>query len=113
MRFLLYILLGIASLRPAYSVVSTNNVQVVELTSAEPVKRKSFWHRLKEKAQRYWQTLSEKLRTAADDLVRLLIIALIIALAVSIVVWFLPWPLDVLIATLALVILLIFLLRYI
>lgn len=98
---------------PAYSAAGARTAQSIEVIVAEPNKQKSFWHRLKEKAQRYWQALLKKLHTPTDDLIRILIIALIVALAISIVVWFLPWPLDVLLATVALIVLLIFLLRYI
>lgn len=121
-------LLGMMSLRylflcglfllPLYAAATTSSVippteaQVEWVASKQKTVKKGFWHRLKAKAEAAWQSLKERLRTAVDDLVRLLIIAIIVALIISIVVWLLPWPLDVLIMVIALVVLLIFLLRY-
>lgn len=114
MKYLLYFLVGITALSPAFAAVTTpSTIQQIEAPAVEPVRRKAFWHRLKEKALLRWQALKEKLRTMADDLVRLLIIALIVILIVSILAWLLPWPFDVLIVVVALIVLLIYLLRYI
>jgi Flp pilus assembly protein TadB len=92
--------------------IPLTEAQVERVASKQKTVKKGFWHRLKAKAEAAWQSLKERLRTATDDLVRLLIIAIIVALIISIVVWLLPWPLDVLIMVIALVVLLIFLLRY-
>ncbi|MCX7606721.1 MAG: hypothetical protein N2170_05595 [Bacteroidia bacterium] len=110
-----YVVMGLLFLGPMYAattsfVAGAHPSSVVEKT--ESGQRKSLWTRIKEKAQNAWTAFQKRLREAADDLVRVLIIALIVAVIVSIVVWLLPWPLDVLIMTIALVVLLIFLLRY-
>jgi len=113
MKYLLYMVMGASLLLPTYAAVNTAQTPTpTEVVAAEPVKRKTFWQRLKEKAHTSWQALKEKLRSMADDLIRFLIIALIVVLIVSVLAWLLPWPLDVLIVVVALIVLLVFLLRY-
>ncbi|MCX8113226.1 MAG: DUF4349 domain-containing protein [Bacteroidia bacterium] len=113
MKYLLYLWVGLVTLSPAYAAATVTPTTSHQATAVEPVKRKAFWERLRDKVRSYWQAFKEKLRTMADDLVRLLIIALIVALIVSILYWLLPWPFDVIIMLIALIVLVIFLLRYI
>lgn len=114
MKYLLYLLVGLTAFSPAYAAVTAPNpIQQTNVHFVEPIQRKTFWQRFKEKVAHKWHALKEKLRTMADDLIRLLIIALIVILIVSILAWLLPWPFDVLIVVVALIVLLIYLLRYI
>ncbi|MCS7152357.1 MAG: hypothetical protein N2253_05215 [Bacteroidia bacterium] len=117
MKNFLWILVGLTIVSSAYGAATTPTnfltEEVATVSTPAPIKRKSWWQRLKDRAHHAWQALKEKLRTATDDLVRLLIIALIIGLIVSILYWLLPWPLDVIIVLIALIVLIIFLLRYV
>lgn len=112
MRYLLYLFLSIPLISGGYVSAASAPSQPVSAHHEARLPQK-LSHRLKLKLSQAWQSLKEKVRLLADDLIRLLIIAVIVALLISIVVWLLPWPLDVLIMVIALVVLLIFLLRYI
>lgn len=118
MSYFRYLWLGLIAFIPTFGAVTQEAAPsyaavAVSVSSTDaPAQRKSWIARLKDTVRSAWTSLKERLKTAADDLIRLLIIAIIVALIVSIVVWLLPWPLDVLIMVIALVVLLIFLLRY-